>query len=408
MFIRRVLEKRIKKLFKAFPIVVLVGARQVGKTTLLTHLFDPPIPMVTFDPLIDIENARTEPELFLQNHKTPLILDEIQYAPELLPTLKRKIDQKKGAGQYLLTGSQQWSVIRGMAESLAGRAIILELNSFSLSEIAESKKPSWLERWLTNNSSFEWKGRLNLPFPLFEQLWRGFLPKIQELSLDLIPPYFSSYIQTYIERDVRLQANIQDLSLFHRFIRLTSALSAQEVSFSQLGREIGLTPQTSKRWIEVLKGAFQWFEVESFSRNPIKKLSQKPKGYFMDTGLIAHLNGLSSPSLISSSPLWGPLFETAVVSEIRKQCFAMETPPQLFHFRALSGAEVDLILEKDGRFFPIEIKASAHPKKSDTLGLQAFKKRYSKLPIERSIILAPTEKPYWLSEDIYVLPWDST
>ncbi len=408
MFIARSLSDRLKHLFEVFPIVVVVGARQVGKTTLLKHLFGKEAEIVTFDPIIDVENARVEPDLFLENHSRPIILDEIQYAPELLSALKKCVDKNPRPGQFLLTGSEQWSVIKNMSESLAGRAILLNLDSLSLTEIGKrDAKQSWLARWLKDPKKFKFTGRMPLKYPLYEQLWRGFLPKAQSIPLDTIYDFHASYLQTYLERDVRSQADISNLSLFRRFIQLASALTAQEISYSQLGREIGISPQTSQRWLQTLKAAFQWFEIDAFSNNALKKLSQKPKGYFVDTGLICHLQGISSPSVIPGSPLFGPLFESAVVSEIRKDCSLQSFPPRLAHFRAYSGAEVDLILEKDGRYFPIEIKANSHPKKSDARGLNAFRENNSHLKIEPGLILCPAQEAYSLTKDVYVLPWDS-
>src|ERR1700738_4030525 len=199
-YIPRLITSKLLHFLQFFPSVVLVGARQVGKSTLLKHLF-PDYSYVLFDPFEDIENARRDPDLFLDNKTTPLILDEVQYAPEVISAIKRRIDRQKKPGQYILTGSQQWGVMKQMTESLTGRTMILQLEPFALSEIAtQQPKYSWLEQWLLKpgeTADFRW---LNLPRTTYEQLWRGFLPDAQTLPLELIPAFHASYQKTYIER----------------------------------------------------------------------------------------------------------------------------------------------------------------------------------------------------------------
>lgn len=407
-YIPRLISQRVRNLFQNFSCVVLTGARQVGKSTLLQHLY-PELPCVVFDPIHDVQNARSDPELFLNNNPPPLILDEIQYAPELVPVLKRRIDKKKEPGQYLLTGSQQWGVLKQVAESLAGRAVLCHLEGFSLGEIAQPQpSTSWLERWLNDPESFFSKrpSRLDIQRTLYEQLWRGFYPEAQFVDLELIPDFHFSYQSTYIEKDIRLLADISDLQQFSRFVRLAAALTAQEVNYSHLGREIGLTPQTAKRWLSLLVQTFEWFEIPAYSNNAVKKVSGKPKGYFADTGQVCFSQMLSTKEAIGGHPLWGALFENAVVSEIRKQCFLMSTPPMIYHWRIHSGAECDLIFERDGKFYPVEIKAKTRPNRSDVRGIQAFRKYHTNLNVQRGLVIAPTEEVYAVTEDDMVIPWD--
>ncbi len=410
MYIPRTLTSKLERLFSVFPVVVITGARQVGKSTLLAHTLgkNKNTDTVVFDPVLDVGNARQDPELFLNNRRPPLILDEIQYAPELVPVIKRRIDQDRSPGQYILTGSQQWGVLRSVAESLAGRAVFLDLEAFSLAEAANMSDGTWLQNWLADPVRFFHKGvqRLKLKHTLYEQLWRGFLPEAQFLPLDTIPDFHTAYQRTYIERDVRLLADISDWQLFGRFLRLVAALTAQEINFSQLGRELGLTPQTTKRWLDILQATFQWYEVPPFSGNAIKKVSNKPKGYIGDTGLACAAQAISTPQTIGGHPLWGHLFETACVAEIRKQCSLMSPRPQMYHWRAYSGAEVDIVLEYDGKLFPVEIKASSHPSRRDTMGIQAYRKRYPRLHVAEGLVLAPIKQALQLSENDYAMPWD--
>jgi len=407
-YIPRFISKRIDKLFQNFSCVIVTGARQVGKSTLLQHLY-PNIPCIVFDPVHDIQNARSDPELFLNNNPPPLILDEIQYAPELVSVLKRRIDQAKKARQYILTGSQQWGVLKQVAESLAGRAVLSHLEGFSLGEIATTQpSSSWLERWLTDPESFLRKrhSRLDIHRTLYEQLWRGFLPEAHFLDIDLIPDFHYSYQSTYIEKDIRLLADISDLQQFGRFVRLAAALTAQEINYSYLGREIGLTPQTAKRWLNLLTQTFEWFEIPAYSNNAVKKVSLKPKGYFADTGQVCFSQMISTKDALGGHPLWGAIFENAVVNEIRKQCYFLPTPPRMYHWRIHSGPECDCILERDGKFYPVEIKAKTRPTSRDAKGIQAFRKYHPNLNIQKGLVIAPAEEIYAITENDVVIPWD--
>lgn len=409
MYKKRAITERFQQLVKYFRIVVVTGARQVGKTTLLKEEFGKGTDYVLFDPILDVENARKDPDLFLQNHKTPLILDEIQYAPEVVSALKRKVDEDKRPGQFLLTGSQQWAVIKSMAESLAGRAVFLDLEGFSLAEIAENiSAPSWLEMWLENPKTLL-KAKLGhaLQMPLSEQLVRGFLPETQMIGLDLIPNFYQAYLRSYIERDVRMLTEVENLEMFSRFVRLAAALSAQEINKSTLGRELGITPQTAKRWIAILESTFQWSSVYAFSQNMIKRVSLKSKGYFSDTGFLCAAQSITTPEALSGHPLWGAIFETAVLAEIRKMSHAMGTAPIMYHWRKHSGAEVDLILERDGVLFPIEIKASTRVGTPDARGITAFRQEYPHRKVAPGLIIAPVEKMYPVTEHDYAFPWDA-
>lgn len=407
-YFERLITNKLRDLFNNFPVVIITGARQVGKSTLLEHIY-PQMSRVVFDPITDIENARQDPELFLGNRRPPLILDEIQYAPELIPSIKRRIDENKTAGQYLITGSQQWEVMKLLSESLAGRCAILNLEGFGLSEISGVLEKGWLIKWLMGAGKISLKDfyRCKLPFSVYEQLWRGFLPDAQFLKGNLIPDFLSSYQRTYIERDVRLMSEVSDLQQFGRFFRLATAMSAQEINFSHIGREIGVTPQTASRWLDILAATFQWFEIQAYSGNTIKRISNKPKGYVSDTGLICLSQAISSPDSIGGHPLWGHIFETAVVNDIKRQTAAMSTKPNFYHWRSHGGAEIDLLIEWNGNFYPIEIKGKTNPTKGDAKGIEAFKNTYPKLPVKFGLIVAPAESFYAVKEDVYTMPWNA-
>ncbi len=437
---KRILADKLRQMLGRFAVVVVSGARQVGKSTLLQHEL-PDWEAVVFDPAVDIGNARRDPDLFLDNHPAPLILDEIQYAPELVAAIKRRVDRcpapvravaetgsraggraagRKGndsdaqevgrkAGMYVLTGSQQWSVLKSASESLAGRAVFLDLEEFCLAEIAEaSVEEHWLKQYLDSPKEFVASSHKRLPTgrTLYEQLWWGFLPEADSLERDWVAEFYRAYLRTYIERDVRLLTDVGDWQQFGRFVRLAAALTAQEINHSQLGRELGVTPQTARRWLATLRATFQWFEAPAYHGNIIKRISSKPKGYLADTGLACNLQTISTPQSLSGHPLVGAIFESAVVGEIRKLSGTLATPPNMYHWRSHSGAEVDLLLERDGMFYPIEIKLTSRPSRQDTRGIEAFRTAYPRLSVAPGLVITPVEHMEQLSDTEYSLPWD--
>ncbi len=411
----RILTDRLRGMTEQFSVVVLSGARQVGKSTLLRHAL-PTWTTVVLDPAIDVGGAREDSDLFLDNHPPPLVVDEIQYAPELVAAIKRRIDRDRRAGLYVLTGSQQWSVLQTASESLAGRAVFLDLGGFVLREIAErTDGPSWLDRYLDDpagfvdrnvDARFAAANRLPLSRTLYEQLWRGFLPEADKLEEQWIADFLRGYVRTYIERDVRLIADVGDWQQFGRFVQIAAALSAQEVNRSQFGREIGVTPQTAARWLATLRATFQWCEIPALASNTIKRISGKPKGYFSDTGLICAMQAISSPRALAGHPMIGSIFETAVVAEIMRLSAAMPTPPALTHWRSHGGGEVDLILERDGQLHPIEIKLTTKPGKAETRGIKALRETYPTQAIAPGLVICPIDAPRRLTGTEAAIPWD--
>jgi hypothetical protein len=402
MYRSRLMEWRVREALAAVPAVVLVGARQVGKSTLLRHLA-PTATAIVFDPVQDIANARRDPDLFLASHPRPLILDEIQYAPELVPALKRAIDRDRRPGQYLITGSQQWSVMASLAESLAGRALVLDLEGFCAAELA-ARDRGWLGRWLDAPDAPPTAATAQ-PRPFAQQLWRGFLPEAQELPASLIPDFHRSYQTTYIERDVRLLADVSDWAAFARFTRLLAALTAQEVNRSQLGRDIGITPQTATAWTRMLVATCQWHEVDPWHGNEVKRLSRRPKGYAADAGQVCASLAIPSPAALLDHPAFGAIVETALVGDLRRQAAALPTRPVFRHWRSHGGAEVDLVLEYAGRLHPVEIKATTHPGRGDMRGITAFRGDHPKHARDAALILAPSERGYQVGEQCWVVPW---
>ena len=404
----RNIEQEIKDSFEFSKAILVVGARQVGKTTLLRHLF-PGIRVITFDPALDVMQARSSPDLFLDSIKTPVILDEVQYAPKLFPALKRRMDENENAGQYLLTGSQNPLLLKQVSESMAGRVTVFELENYSVSERAPAEPEAipLVTRFLQEGRTWD-----SMRFcvratktPLLEVLWRGGLPDAVRLPLRQTGRFLSSYVLTYLERDVRIAGRVEDVDKFAQFLALCAALSGQVVNRAQLGREIGIAPATADKGLSILKTTFQWHELPPLKGNAIKRICGKPKGLLSDTGIIAHLLRLSSPEAILSAPQRGAMFETFVGNEIRKSLFPFAGAIGHYHWRTDAGAEVDNVLEIDGRLHPFEVKCKDALNAYDMRGIRAFRETYGKAAASGAIIYAGRE-PYKLDDATWAIPWN--
>ncbi|MEN8256092.1 MAG: ATP-binding protein [Verrucomicrobiota bacterium] len=410
-YIERALEAKLTAYVESFPCTLVSGARQVGKSTLLDHLFGRQVRTFVFDPLEDLYGARQDPDLFLRNNPPPLILDEIQYAPELVPALKRAVDQDRRPGMYLITGSQQWEVMRHLAESLAGRVAIMELPSFSLLEQFGSNRMDWFPEWLEQvpkgiDAAMEMLGGFRSGgLSSTRLIWRGGFPEVQTLRDEVVPGWMRGYVGTYLQRDVRTLLEIRDETQFAAFLALCASLTAQECNYNHLGRDIGLSAPSAKRWIGVLRGTYQWLEIPAFSANHIKRLSGRPKGYFGDTGLACYLMRISSDQAVQGHPAFGALFETLVATEIHKRLQPMSLPPTLYHYRQHSGAEVDLIIEKDGLLFPVEIKSSARIHPMDARSISIFQEKMG-THAQAGLVVYAGEQVLRLGDRCIAVPFD--
>ncbi|MCK4609315.1 MAG: DUF4143 domain-containing protein, partial [Gammaproteobacteria bacterium] len=287
------------------------------------------------------------------------------------------------------------------------RALLLTLQPMTLGEL-KCNPGTWIVDFLKKPIEFlrSYPERISYNENLYELLWRGNYPGIAELEPEIMADALASYFHTYIERDIRRVSEISDIHNFSRFVQLVANLTAQEINFSQLGREIGISPKTSERWLNVLISTYQWSSVESYSGNTIKRISGKPKGHFIDTGLACYLMHITSPQALAGHPRLGALFETYVVQEVLKQLALFPGNPAVYHWRSYAGAEVDLIIEFDNKFFPIEIKCKANISKKDLSGIIAFRATYPGLHIGPALIIAPVDRIYPVAEDCFVVPFD--
>lgn len=405
-YLIRHLEPQILESAKHFKSILLLGARQTGKSTLLTHLF-PEIKCIVFDPIQDIYGARKDPDLFLESFPAPLILNEVQYVPELLAALKRKMDKSELKGQYFLTGSQNFSMLKTVAESMAGRVAVFHLDNFTpLEMIGKGQEQGWVIDYLNQPDTF-YQNRKSLSssfFSLVEFLFRGTFPATTDMPTTQISRYFRSYLQTYVDRDVRSQEDIRQLAEFDRFLGICGSLTAQEINASHLGREIGISPHTARRWLDLLTFTYQWVELFPYHGNTIKRISGKKKGYFKDAGFACYLQKIDSPQALAVNPKLGSVFETWVINYIHQQFASIAVAPNSYHWRTASGAEVDLILEKNGLLFPIECKCKTNLTTADLNGLKAFRNTYNN--VQTAIIVYAGSEVYKLDPHTIAIPWN--
>jgi Predicted ATPase (AAA+ superfamily) len=360
MYIKRQIEEAILRSSATFPVLLLTGPRQTGKSTVLQHLGSGDRKYVTLDNPAIRESAISAPDLFFQRFPPPLILDEIQYAPQLFPYIKMIVDARQENGLFWLTGSQVFEMMQNVQESLAGRVSLLRLYGFSQAEQEGRIAPPFPPETevLIESASV---ARSKSPAQVFQSIWLGSMPKvITQPDMD-VENYYASYVQTYLERDVRLITTIADEGQFVRFIRLIAARSAQELNMAALSRELEVDAKTCRRWLNILEMTGLVTELPAYSGNLSDRLIKRPKIYFMDTGLACYLTGWQSPEALISGSYSGPIFETWVVFEIMKSWWFSGKYPFIYYYRDRLQKEIDLIISRNQQILPFEIKKSANP-----------------------------------------------
>ena len=398
----RALSRVIRKALRTFPAIVVTGPRQSGKTTLLKALCADTHAFVSLeDPDVRIR-AKEDPLQFLARYKPPVIIDEIQYVPELLSYIKTRIDENRKPGQWLFTGSQHFGLMQGISQSLAGRAAVLSLLPFSLAERTG--------RGDTALTVGEWIKKLRTLSPadsrisLSEVLLRGGYPEIASRRSVDRQLWCGSYVATFLERDVRNLAHIGDLSQFERFLRLCAVRTGQILNLSDLARDIGVSVPTAKRWLSVLEAGYQVFLLYPYYQSLGKRLVKSPKIYFNDTALASYLLGLHDKDALFNSPNFGNLFETLVVTDVLKRFLHGGEMPSMYYLRTRDGLEIDLVLELGQKLSLFEVKSTmtAWPKQADSLGrlMSGLKS-----PVQTAGVISRAASSFSLKKDIYHFNW---
>lgn len=369
MYITRHMEKPVMELNEQYPVLLLTGPRQVGKTTMLEHLIEVEgkgRKKVSLDDLTLRELAKTDPKMFFQLYQPPLLIDEVQYAPELFPYIKIMVDERHQPGDFWLTGSQLFKMMEGVQESLAGRVALLHLSPLSQSEIMKRppEPPFSLELPLLSERQ---NGRQMLNTPkVFQHIHQGGMPALVTGTYSNASIFYSSYIDTYMERDVRRLSNDIDSLKFLRFLRSVAARTSQQVNYKGIADDAEIDQTTAKNWLHVLEALGIIFLLEPYSNNVLKRTVSTPKLYFYDSGIVCYLTRWSSPETAMEGAMSGALLENYTVAEIIKTYQNAGQEPFLYYYRDKDAREIDLILEQDGKLFPIEIKKMASPPKKLT------------------------------------------
>jgi predicted AAA+ superfamily ATPase len=369
VYITRHMEKPVMELNEQYPVLLLTGPRQVGKTTMLEHLIEVEgkgRKKVSLDDLTLRELAKTDPKMFFQLYQPPLLIDEVQYAPELFPYIKIMVDERHQPGDFWLTGSQLFKMMEGVQESLAGRVALLHLSPLSQSEIMKRppEPPFSLELPLLSERQ---NGRQMLNTPeVFQHIHQGGMPALVTGTYSNASIFYSSYIDTYMERDVRRLSNDIDSLKFLRFLRSVAARTSQQVNYKGIADDAEIDQTTAKNWLHVLEALGIIFLLEPYSNNVLKRTVSTPKLYFYDSGIVCYLTRWSSPETAMEGAMSGALLENYTVAEIIKTYQNAGQEPFLYYYRDKDAREIDLILEQDGKLFPIEIKKMASPPKKLT------------------------------------------
>lgn len=401
MYIPRHLQSTLSKLIQQFPAILITGPRQVGKSTLLQHTATD-YSYVSFDDPLLLTQAKEEPNLFLLNHPNKVILDEVQYAPELFSLLKLAIDRQKQNGMFLLSGSQAFELMHNVSESLAGRIAILKLSGLSLREIQQIP---FDQPFIPSLDYIQQRESHIQHYDVWKTIHQGYLPRLYEQETDW-DIYYASYVSTYIERDVRQLTHINNISDFTRFMVAIAARSGELLNYSSVAQDVGIAVDTVKRWVTILQTSGIVYLLQPYSNNHLKRAIKTPKIYMLDTGLMAWLTKWLTPETIQQGAKNGQFFESFVVSEIIKSFYNQGKEPPIYFYRDTNQKEIDLLIEYNQTIYPIEIKTTANPNKRMAHAFDILRNHLpnNELTIAHGTIINQYPQKIWLAENLLALP----
>lgn len=410
-YIKRLLENDIIENSESFPVILVCGPRQVGKTTILEKIAKNKVNYVSLDNPLERKSAKEDPALFLENHKPPLIIDEIQYATELLPYIKMAVDKARLAsfesdtpstGLYYLTGSQMFTMMQQVSESLAGRVGIMDMYGLSYSELIGKDQTYFLPTFERCKAREGNKRPETLE--IFEKILRGSFPALYQNENMSIEKFYSSYLRTYLERDIRDMITIKEETRFLTFISAVAARTGQELNYDNLAKDAQIDNKTAKNWLSILRTSGLIFLLQSYSNNPTTRAIKAPKMYFTDTGLACYLAGYSDAKTLEKSAINGNIFETYVVMEIVKSFVNDSKDPRLYlnFYRDSNQAEIDLIITMNNIVYPIEIKKSKNPDRNMIKNFKVLNKGEKEIGEGGIICMVDTMVP--LDDKNYAIP----
>lgn len=395
----REVKERIKKINDTFRVLVVTGPRQVGKTTVLESLMPENMTKVSLDDETLRKEAQENPKIFLDSYPTPLFIDEVQYAPQLFPYIKMRVDKDKTRGQYWLSGSQLFDLMKNVTESLAGRAGIVKMNSFTYSEIKQNT-----EKEIFDPENLKQKQYIDVN-ETFERIFYGGMPELYDIPDMDRNDFYYSYINTYIEKDIKKIKNIGSIETFKKFMRDIAIRTGTTLNYSDIANDVGISVNTIREWISILVSTGIIYLLEPFSSSKIKRLTHMPKIIFMDMGLACYLANWESAKELQLSKLSGNFFESYVVSELIKSYDNKGLRLEISHFRNKETEEIDLILYKNNTLYPLEIKKSANPTKEMMKNFKYLEKDNKRVGTGGIICLY--DKLMKLDENNYIIPLSS-
>lgn len=401
-YLKRSLESIVRDASAEYPVVLVTGPRQVGKTTMLQKLMeDTDRSYVSLDDLNERALAKNDPELFLQIHKPPVLIDEVQYAPELFTYIKIIADRMKEPGAFWLTGSQAFKLMEGIRESLAGRVAVLSLTPLSQAEISERE----LQPFKVDLGDLSERKGKRIPADLdgiYERIYRGSMPAIASGQITNIHMFYSSYISTYIERDVREISDSIDSLKFMRFVTAVAARCGQMINMAEIAKDADINQKQVKDWLGILETLGIIFYLHPYSNNLLKRLIKTPKLYFYDTGLVCYLTRWSSAETLANGAMSGAILENYVVSEVAKSFLGCGQEPFMYYYRDKDAKEIDIVLERDGELNPIEIKRSSNPGKELTKVFSLLDR--ASVPKGKGAIICMKQDLSAIDKDNYIIP----